>query len=34
VYVDKTLFERRYERIAQLIRLPVQTAVVKALLNF
>ena len=33
-YVDETLFERRYGRIAQIMRLPVQAAVIKALLNF
>jgi hypothetical protein len=33
-YVDKTLFERRYERIAQLMRLPIQATTIKALLNF
>jgi hypothetical protein len=33
-YVDETLFERRYERITQLMRLSIQAATVKALLNF
>jgi hypothetical protein len=32
--VDETLFERRYRRIAQLMRLPIQAAAIKALLNF
>jgi hypothetical protein len=33
-YIDETLFERRYGRIAQLMRLPIQAATIKALLNF
>ena len=33
-YVDDTLFERRYGRIAQLMRLPLQTAAIKALVTF
>ena len=33
-YIDETLFERRYGRIAQLMRLPIQAASIKALLNF
>jgi len=33
-YIDETIFERRYGRIAQLMRLPVQAAAIKALLNF
>jgi len=33
-YVDETLFERRYGRIAQLIRLPIQATTIKALLSF
>jgi hypothetical protein len=33
-YVDETLFKRLYERIAQLIRIPVQAVEKKALLNF
>jgi hypothetical protein len=33
-YVDDTLFERRYERIAQLMRLPLQAAAIKALVTF
>ena len=33
-YVDDTLFERRYGRIAQLMRLPLQTTAIKALVNF
>jgi hypothetical protein len=33
-YIDETIFERRYGRIAQLMRLPVQAATIKALLNF
>jgi hypothetical protein len=33
-YVDETLFERRYGRIAQLMRLPIQATAIKALLNF
>ena len=33
-YVDETLFERRYGRIAQIMRLPVQAAAIKAFLNF
>ena len=33
-YVDDILFERRYGRIAQLMRLPLQTAAIKALVTF
>jgi hypothetical protein len=33
-YIDETIFERRHGRIAQLMRLPVQAAAIKALLNF
>ena len=28
-YVDETLFERRYGRVAQIMRLPVQAAAIK-----
>lgn len=33
-YVNETLFERQYKRIAQVMRLLVQAAAIKALLNF
>ena len=33
-YVDDTLFERQYGRIAQLMRLPLQIIAIKALVNF
>jgi hypothetical protein len=33
-YVDETLFEMMYERIAHLIRILVQISAVKALLHF
>jgi hypothetical protein len=30
-YINETFFKRQYERISQLMRLPVQAMVVKAL---
>jgi hypothetical protein len=33
-YIDKTLFEKRYERIAHLIRIPINILMVKALMHF
>jgi hypothetical protein len=33
-YVDDTLFERRYGRIVQLMRLPLQTVAIKTLVTF
>ncbi|KAL9405528.1 hypothetical protein Peur_002500 [Populus x canadensis] len=33
-YIDENLFEKKYERIANLVRIPVQISVVKALMHF
>ena len=33
-YINETLFEKKYGRIAHLIRIPVQILVVKALMHF
>ena len=33
-YIDENLFEKKYGRIAHLIRMPVQISAVKALMHF
>jgi hypothetical protein len=33
-YIDETLFEKKYRRIAHLIKIPVHISAIKALMHF